>query len=73
MNVKELKQILKSLSDDAEIYIDSLEPHIEGNEWWFKVKKIGLGKTYSIRDNKVAQRPCKETAGCERGLVLFYD
>ena len=73
MNAKELKTILKSLPDDTEIYIDSKEPGIDGNIWAFKVHKAIHSAVKRVKDNKVVQRPCKETSGCKRGLVLFYD
>jgi len=73
LTVKNLKELLANQPDDAEIYIDLQDDLVDEGPWRFSVRPLeGMDlKMRSVKDNKVATRPCKETSGAKKAVILI--
>jgi len=76
MTVKELKDFIEKLPDDMPVFKDILNfADLEGNKWDYIVEPIEKPRT-NKRVGKtdigfaVAQRPCEETKGARKCLIL---
>ena len=69
MTVKELKEIIKKIPDDLLVYIG--EDLIETAEWAQQVSKVTHLETAYVKSNRIAKRPCKDTQGAEKSLIIY--
>lgn len=72
MKVKELKELLKNISEDAEVYIDKETVSYVG-EWEGAVKETVCAARRYVHPKmlRTARRPCKETEGSRESLVIY--
>lgn len=73
MTVLELKQLLSNYSDDTEVFIDMItdDQYESDNIWVSNVREpFTVKPSRRVKDNKIAQRACRETAGAKKALVL---
>lgn len=76
MNVKELKELLAKLDDDTPVYIDlnTDDEFANSNIWVSRVRDvygdINRSKLRRVKDDRIAQRAHKDTAGAEKCLIL---
>lgn len=77
MTIKELKDLIKDLPNDMEIFKDVLNHEIEGNHWDYVVEPIVRPRVKRVGNMKegaavvaVAQRACKETKDAKKCLIL---
>lgn len=76
MNIKELKELIKDLPDDMNVYLDTGEDELEGNMWDYvvsppkskpEIKNVGRNNRVNYA---VAQRACAETKDAVKCLIL---
>jgi hypothetical protein len=70
MTKKELFEILANCPDDAEIYIQEELVLPEEEEIWVYNVREPSPEVRMVKDCKVAARPCKETAGAKKSVIL---
>lgn len=74
MKIKDLKELIKDLPDDMDVFIDDGKELLEGNKWYYSLRELSpverrVGEMEPGR-LAVAQRACKETKNAKKGLVL---
>jgi hypothetical protein len=69
MTKKELFEILANCPDDAEIYIEIEDVFHDDNTWGPAVREPAP-MVRMVQDFRIAQRPCQETSGAKKSVVL---
>lgn len=71
MTKKELIEMLQDCPDDAEVYIDMLnDQDFDGNNIWVSHVRKPFPIIKWVKDEKIAQRPCEETSGAVKSIIL---
>ncbi len=69
MTKKELFEILANCPDDAEIYIE-MDGVVQDDNTWGAVLREPMPSVKMVKDYQVAQRPCQETTGAKKSVIL---
>ena len=71
MTKKELLEILENCPDDAEIYVEtSFGGYDDDENCWGENLRDLFPKVRMVKDYRVATRPCKETAGAVKSVII---
>ena len=71
MTKKELIEMLQNCPDDAEVYIDMLnDQDFDGDNIWLSHARKPFPTIKWVKDGKIAQRPCEETSGAVKSIIL---
>lgn len=71
MTKKELFEILENCPDDAEVYIETFFGEDDSDEnCWGTNLRDPFPSVQMVKDFKIATRPCKETNGAKKSIVL---
>lgn len=69
MTKKELFEILQNCPDDAEIYIE-IEDVVHDDNTWGSVLREPNPVVRMVKDYRIAERPCHETAGAKKSIII---
>lgn len=69
MTKKELFEILANCPDDAEIYIE-MDGIVQDGSVWDAVVRDPAPAVRMVKDYQIAQRPCQETSGAKKSIIL---
>ena len=69
MTKKELFEILANCPDDAEIYVE-MDGTIQDDSTWGAVVRDLAPAVRMVKDYQIAQRPCQETSGAKKSIIL---